>query len=226
MKTKIIPVIHYADDAQAMRNAEVAFEAGSDGVMVIHMEGTNHLLPPVAMAIKARWPDRLVGLNLLGVDPVIAVATSIAAGLDMTWTDDQLTHSARAPWNEAWRTSEAVTVGDGHTLFTGVAFKHQAHEPDPEVAAMKACQFGFVPTTSGSATGVAAEAGRVARLRDAIGGAAPLAIASGVTPENVHEYAPHLTHILVATGVSSSFHEFDPDRLRDLRVACDECGRP
>jgi len=35
----------------------------------------------------------------------------------------------------------------------------------------------------------------------------------------VHLYAPLLSHILVATGVSSSFHEFDPDLLRRLRGA-------
>lgn len=55
--------------------------------------------------------------------------------------------------------------------------------------------------------------------RAAIGNDAPLAIASGVTPDNVSAFLPHVSHILVSTGVSASFHEFDPARLRALVVA-------
>jgi predicted TIM-barrel enzyme len=106
-----------------------------------------------------------------------------------------------------------------HLVFAGVAFKHQRPEPNPELAARMADKFGFIASTSGSATGVAAEVDKIARLRTALGDA-PLAIASGVTPENVHEYAPHLSHILVATGVSESFHEFDYEKLYRLRSLC------
>jgi predicted TIM-barrel enzyme len=220
MRTMIVPVVHYADDEQALRNAARAFDAGCDGVLLIHMEGRNRLLPPIARVVKERWPDRLVGLNLLGAGAVEAIVAGLACGLDMTWTDEQLTHSGDAPWTEATEVVAMLRDHPGHVLLSGVAFKHQAHEPRPDVAARKAVELGFVPTTSGAATGVAAEASRVADLRAAIGPDAPLAIASGITPENVREYAPHLSHVLVATGVSSGFHELDPDRLSALREAC------
>ena len=220
MSVKIIPVIHYADDEQTLRNARIAFDAGCDGVFLIHMEGRDHLLPPVATAIKKRWNDRLVGVNFLRMDADEAVVESIRHGLDMTWTDEQVTHSAEQPWAEASRIRDSRASFPRHLVFVGVAFKHQRAEPHPDQAALRACEMGLVPTTSGPATGVAADAGRIEELRRAIGPDAPLAIASGVTPENVHEFAPHLTHILVATGVSRSFHEFDADRLRMLVDVC------
>ena len=219
MRPSIIPVIHYADDGQAMRNAARAFDAGCEGVFLIHMEGRNQLLPRVAQEIKDLWPDRLVGINHLGMDAADAVRLNIATGMDMTWTDEQPTHSDLTPWTEAGELADAKTADPSHLIFVGVAFKHQRREDDPVLAAGKAVAFGFIPTTSGSATGVAANDGAIARLRDGLGPDASLGIASGVTPDNVHLFSPHLSHILVATGVSSSFHEFDDDLLKRLRAA-------
>jgi predicted TIM-barrel enzyme len=220
MHCNVIPVIHYQDDEQAMRNAERVVDAGCDGVFLIHMDGENELLAPIACRIKARWTDRiLVGINYLGVDPAKAALANIANGLDMTWTDVQLTHSSAEPWTYAEMVQAALAKTPQHRLFTGVAFKHQRSEPQPELAARMADKFGFIATTSGAATGVAAEVAKIARLRAALGDA-PLAIASGVTPENVHEYGPYLSHILVATGVSESFYEFDYEKLYRLRSLC------
>ena len=199
--TVMIPVIHYADDAQAMRNAERAFEAGSDGVLLIHMEGRDELLPGVARAIKARWSDRLVGINGLSTDADAALARNVSDGLDMTWTDGQPTHSAYAPWTHADELSAMLAETPGHLLFVGVAFKHQQREPDPAAAARAAVERGMIPTTSGSTTGAPADLDKIAALREALGPDAPLGIASGVTPANAHLYAPYVSHVLVATGV-------------------------
>ena len=217
MTPKIIPVIHYASDEQAMRNAELAFNAESDGIFLIHMDGDNHLLPEIARKIKARWPSKLIGINFLGMDPISAVEFNISIGLDMTWTDRQLTYSSAVSWDVAEMVRDAMKAAPHHLLFAGVSFKHQPYEPNPEMAAIKAVEFGFIPTTSGSATGIAAEEDKISRIRSAIGSKAPLGIASGITPENVTEYAPFLSHILVATGISSSFFEFDEAKLIALK---------
>ena len=44
----------------------------------------------------------------------------------------------------------------------------------------------------------------------------PLGIASGITPENVSEYLDIADCFLVATGISTSFTELDPVRVRAL----------
>lgn len=208
-KIQVIPVIHYASVEQAMRNAERAFDAGCAGVFLIHMDGENKLLAPVARSIKACWKDKLVGINYLGAKPADAVASNIADGFDMTWTDVQLTHSGAAPWERAKRVREALLRSPGHQVYAGVAFKYQIAEPQPELSAKMAHEFGFIPTTSGSATSIAADVEKITNLRAALG-EGPLAIASGITPENVLSFAPSLTHILVSTGISSSFCQLPP----------------
>ena len=93
MRTNIIPVIHYEDDDQAIRNAARVQDAGCDGVLLIQMDGSNTRLVSVAQEIKAEWPDLLVGVNHLGLDPSRSLAVNLAADLDMTWTDVQPTHT-------------------------------------------------------------------------------------------------------------------------------------
>lgn len=233
MQTKVLPVIHYESDEQVLRNAQIAVDAGCAGVFLIHMDGEDQKLSladrdiqarkrlsPVTRDIKTRWPNLLVGINYLGMCPAEAVRINIEDGFDMTWTDAQLSHSRAAPWGLADRVRAAQVANVEHLVFAGVAFKHQRDESHPEHAAVRAHEFGFIPTTSGPATGVAAEVRKIASMRQALG-AAPLAIASGITPENVREFAPHLTHVLVATGVSSSFYEFDFEKLYQVRALCD-----
>lgn len=220
MKPAIIPVIHYASDAQALREAYIAFNAGNEGVLIIQMEGRDALIGPIAQKIKQRWPDRLIGTNYLTRNPLMAIQENLSLGLDMTWTDRQITHSSRMHIEEARDVSSILSHNKEHTLFVGVAFKHQVLEPDPVGAANRAIDLGMVPTTSGAATGSAPYIEHISRLREGIGEGYPLAVASGVTPDNAPVFAPYLSHILVATGVSRSFHEFDEDKLRALRLAC------
>lgn len=212
----ILPVIHYADDNQAMRNAERALEAGCDGVLLIDMTGRNTGLSFAARAVKRRWPAARAGVNWLGLDPWRALLGNRDAGLDWTWTDEQLTHTGGALALEACRVDRLLRTAQPHALFCAVAFKHQPGEPDAAGAALRALRHGFIPTTSGPATGVAADPSVIAGLREEIGPEAPLAIASGITPENAAAFLPHVTHVLVSTGVSASFYEFDPVRLRAL----------
>ena len=225
-RVSILPVIHFASGDQVMRNAAIAAETGCDGVFLIHMNGDNTSLALTGALVKERHPDLLVGTNHLGEHPAYGLTRNVRAGLDMTWTDDQLTHSDRSG-DDSVRLVQSRRPS-GHLMFTGVAFKHQKREDFPATAAKRAVEFGFIPTTSGSATGVPAEMGDLANLRAAIGNA-PLAVASGVDPRNFATHAEHVTHVLVATGISSSFYEFDASLLYDLvrrrdRLAADEAS--
>ena len=46
-------------------------------------------------------------------------------------------------------------------------------------------------------------------MKDGLG-QCPLAIASGITPDNVTDYLPYSYAYLVATGIGKSFDELDP----------------
>jgi predicted TIM-barrel enzyme len=47
-------------------------------------------------------------------------------------------------------------------------------------------------------------------------GDVPLAIASGITPENVGDYLEMADCFLVATGISKSWLAFDEERVREF----------
>jgi predicted TIM-barrel enzyme len=100
-------------------------------------------------------------------------------------------------------------------FFGGVAFKYQRRVEDLETAVRTATGFMDVVTTSGSGTGIAANREKIEAMKRALGGF-PLAIASGVTPENVGDYLDVADCFLVATGVSRSFTELDPKKLHSL----------
>jgi predicted TIM-barrel enzyme len=69
-----------------------------------------------------------------------------------------------------------------------------------------------VITTSGMATGSAPAVEKIRSMREAIG-KHPLAIASGMTPENVSQFMPYADAFLVATGISKSSYELDPAKV-------------
>jgi len=73
-----------------------------------------------------------------------------------------------------------------------------------------------VVTTSGVATGQAADVDKIATFRAAMGDT-PLALASGITPENAMDYED-IDCFMVATGINKqgNFYDIDPDRLAAL----------
>lgn len=209
---KILPVIHHVNSELSMSNAAIAFAAGSDGVFVISMDGNDAPLCDAARQIKEKWPDKFVGVNHLTMAPADSMRLNLAARLDGTWSDYAMirgkTFDERAAAVRDCRPQE-------HQFFASVAFKYQAKEQAPAEAALCALSLGFIPTTSGSATGKAARIEKLQEIRNGIGDGS-LAIASGITPENIETFAPFLTHILVATGVSLNFDTFCTDKMSAL----------
>lgn len=201
----IWPVIHVGDALIAVNNARIAHRCGADGVMLISMHGANHDVDQIAALIRYEVPHLKVGANYLGVPAAEALARSLHFKNDATWTDEQ----------------GVRLFGDlrEHQFFAGVAFKGQPREPDAGAAALLALSHGLIPTTSGTATGYPPNVSKLYAIRDRIGKGKPLAIASGVTPENVRDFTPYVTDILVATGISESFYQFDEAKLAALMRA-------
>ena len=72
-----------------------------------------------------------------------------------------------------------------------------------------------VVTTSGSATGAAADKGKIQAMKAAMRDFS-LAIASGITPENAVRYLKIVDCFPVATGIGKSWTELDPSRVKAL----------
>ena len=74
---------------------------------------------------------------------------------------------------------------------------------------------GFIPTTSGAVTVSAPDVSKIKVMGEFVG-RENLAVASGITPENISLFIPFCENFLVSTGISKSFYEFDLQRLKSL----------
>lgn len=209
-------VIHVEDESQALRNTHIAHAAGADGVFLI-----NHRIPASSLLtcythVKRLCPDLWIGLNCLDLSPP-EMLEILPNNIDGLWVDNAGIYEENAdPVATARHFAKLRSKRGQHGVyFGGVAFKYQGPTRDPARVAKLAVPFVDVVTTSGDGTGIAANVEKIRLMKKAIGDH-PLAIASGITPENVTRYMPYADCFLVATGVSDSHTELDPVRVRKL----------
>lgn len=215
-KTKVIlPVIHIKNGNLALKNAIIAKEAGADGIWIIdHNLKSNSDLSILANYIENEckfW----VGANYLGLGSNTAFEEAFKMDVRGVWTDN-------AGIEDDFVSEEADIVNELRLLakdsclyFGGVAFKYQ--KPIYDLATVTKVAKGYVDviTTSGSGTGIAADIDKIKTIYEAAEGH-PIAIASGITPENVEEYLPYVDAFLVSTGINKDFYNFDEERLKML----------
>lgn len=211
-------MVHVEEAGQALLCVQIARDAGADGVFLI-----SHVLPGDALIeiyAKAReeHPDWWIGLNLLGLWPTYAVEAA-PAGVSGLWTDDAQIDESMLGQPIASEIFDGLKQRDGRAIyFGGVAFKYQREVLDFEAAAAKAVPLMDVVTTTGPGTGKPADVAKVRRMRRAMGNA-PLALASGVTPQNVRRYMPYVDCFLVASSITDDNEVLIPDRVRELLAA-------
>ncbi|MEQ1567025.1 MAG: hypothetical protein ABMA64_15405 [Myxococcota bacterium] len=211
-----LPVLHLPFGLRgAMDSAAIAFDAGADGVFLIDQGMTDREVLALAPKLRAAHPGAWIGVNLLGWDPG---EVSRAGEFDGVWSDDAGV-DALDPEVAARAADRWLRARDGWPglYFGGTAFKTQRPIPPERWAEVgrAAAAFVDVVTTSGPGTGRAASIEKVRALHDAVGDR-PLALASGVTPDNVEPALPFVRGYLVATGIEAEFGRLDPVRTRVL----------
>jgi len=231
MGPAVFPVIHVVDEKQVMINIEVTTREGAQGVFLINHDFDVETFLPIIEAVRAQYPSLWLGVNFLAVTgkvafPILARLQQKGCNVDAYWADD-----ARIDENvvgaEQKEAIEIETIrrqcGWQGMYFGGTAFKKQ-RVVEPEMyaaAASEAMSYMDVVTTSGIATGEETDLDKVDVFRKAIN-TSPLAIASGLTPENIHRYAADIDAALVATGINypGDFYYIDPVRLRRFLKKC------
>lgn len=210
---RVFPVVHHRWASVTANQAELALSLGADGVFLIAHDDTDteHDLIVLANHVARAHPDRLVGVNFLNLTAVPALELAQAHGLRAVWVDDPgITSLGCSREGERFAAQASLWPME---VFASVAFKYQAPDPLPGLAAQLVTARGLLPTTSGSGTGHAPEVAKIRQMRAALQDDQRLAIASGMDPENIAQFLPFATDFLVATGVSLDAHHFDPVRL-------------
>ena len=221
----VTPVIYVLDTDQALRNLDIAVAAGCPGVFLINHDFPMEPFLPILRQVRAARPETWLGVNFLAQPgdiafPVLGNLARDGFRIDAYWADDACIDEFEKSQAIAERIAEArARSGWDGLYFGGVAFKKQ-RPVAPEhhaTAARLATGYMDVVTTSGIATGQEADLAKIEDFRAAIG-AAPLALASGITPENAARYCPLVDYFLVATGINHAddFYNIDPDRLDAL----------
>ncbi|KAJ9467344.1 Adenine phosphoribosyltransferase [Diplonema papillatum] len=219
----VLYVVHCRDARQAVEDSRKAVGCGIHGLLLINQVDGGLTLPlsaflAVIQEVRAALGDGVhIGANVLGV--TLREATPLLSGvarlLNSYWADDAgVDETGEVP-------APARPEGWPPLYFGGVAFKKQRPVPQEMLPAATrlARRSVDVITTSGPGTGVPAELSKVARMRRAAPGV-PLAVASGVTADNVAGFLPFVDCVIVATGVSESFHEVSVSRLSELCSVC------
>lgn len=230
--TAVLPVIHVRDYEQTNRNVGVAIDEGAGGVFLINHDFAVDRFLPIIRSLRAAYPEAWLGVNFLAVTgkqafPVLADLQNDGYVVDGYWADDARIDEQSSADDQP-EAAEILAIkeecGWGGLYFGGTAFKKQRIvEPSCfQTAAAIASRWMDVVTTSGVATGKEAGVDKVKTFREGVGDNA-LALASGITAENVACYAKHLDAILVATGinVAGDFYNIEQTRLRTLIAKTD-----
>jgi len=227
----IYPVVHINDPETATAQADIAFSAGADGVYLIdHSSNPSFAdLFDTFNLVKAAHRDGFVGINPLGAGDALASLRVVEAAYhqgqldfmpDGLWVD-----SAKAGVNiagfdrlNAFRQSHPELRGV--KLLGGVAFKYTSDYTEaPEAAAamaIEAAPYLDVITTSGEGTGQPPPVAKIKAMKER--SASKIAIASGISIDNVKDYQPYTDEVLVSTSVETEPYSgiFDPGKLRQL----------
>jgi hypothetical protein len=213
-KHTFLAVIHVNGGMQALRNAKIAEHEGADGIFLINHSIPYNSLMECYYEVRKQFPNLWIGLNCLDLGrTAVDFIPMQTAGL---WVDNAGINESIEPITEAQKFARTRKKSRWQGLyFGGVAFKYQEEIVDVVKAARLATPFVDVITTSGVGTGKAADIEKIRAMKEVIGDH-PLAIASGITPENVDKYMPYADCFLVATGISHSHAELNPIRVRAL----------
>lgn len=231
-KPQVTPVIHVQDEAQALRNLDVIDAAGCPGAFLINHDFGMEPFLPILKTVRAARPDLWLGVNFLAQPgniafPVLGQLAREGCKLDAYWADDARIDERHEEQTEAEEIARLRRDCGWQGLYLGgVAFKKQRPVADEALgdAAQTALPYMDVICTSGVATGHEAGLSKIETFRSAIGDK-PLALASGITPENAARYAPLVDLFLVATGINyeDDFYNIDPARL-DALLAVTQAG--
>ena len=220
---KIYPVVHVNTVETAVEQAAIALSAGADGVYLIHHGADNLALFRAFDRVVADHPTAYVGRNLLGSSTLQALvrlegaltASEIRRAPSGLWSDD--IRADRDPFAARARVIDSEVL-HGLRILGGIAFKYTStFTEDPAVARDETLALRDavdVVTTSGSGTGTPPTIEKLQAMREVAG--RPIAVASGISADNVDSYRSLIDEVLVASSLETSRYSgiFDLDALQ------------
>ncbi len=209
---------------QVLENLATAKDNGADGAFLINHGVLNHKeLLNIYSSVRQKkqyCPGEFwMGLNFLGLSAIEALEfiSSSENFIDGLWSDSVgLKIRSQTPTEELIKFYWLRKKKDWEGLFFGgVAFKGQEYIENPSMATHLVMPYVDVVTTSGPSTGYPPSIEKIKAMKGTLG-SKPLAIASGISSENVEQFLPYTKYFLVATSISSDFNNLDAAQVKSL----------
>jgi hypothetical protein len=165
-------------------------------------------------SVRKQFPDEWIGLNFLDIPLAQAdllEGYSHRGKPDALWFDSLPSTDLSLP---AWTRS-----------LGGIAFKYKNANPNDEELARQceqAIKYVDVATTSGDETGKPPTVEKLQKIKTLLRGETPLALASGVSKDNVVSFLPFVDIFLVASSITLCDPAFGgqeylvPEKVADL----------
>ena len=200
IRTELIPVIHMLNQNQVLTNVKTCIDCGIEKVFIINHVVTINELIDCAKRVKLEYPNLWVGINMLG--NTTKDSLSMNTGFDGLWCDGVVPSDYQRNFKGMF--------------FGGVAFKYQPQPKDLKEACEWAKLTTDVATTSGSATGKAADINKILAIRGYLY-SHPMAIASGVSVNNIEDYKGIVDYLLVASSITTFGEMIVKEKLKELK---------
>jgi hypothetical protein len=215
-----LPVVHPISKDLCLKAVETALDCHADGIFLVN-EGLDawellDLIPEIHHKFDSPW----IGVNLIGFEPETVLGLTSGLPVAGIWSDNAgiIESQSTQPAAERFLQARQDNAWEG-LFFGGVAMKYQrtVSEDNLAAASRKACSFMDVLTSSGAETGIAPSLDKVIRLREGAGSHA-LALASGISPENVSHFLHLVNAFLVASSIETEPNSgiFVPERVKLL----------
>lgn len=227
MSMEVYPVVHVQTVEQAVEQSQLALELGANGIYLINHGSQS----PVETLLEAynevtqQLPNSFVGINILHHETAFETFASIASLHKV----GAITRLPDAIWTDTAdkQKQELVQLRESHPELAairylgGVAFKYTERYTDDPVRAglevQRLSSYVDVVTTSGAGTGKAPSPEKIAVMKE-VAGSKPLAVASGISVENIADYTGLIDQLLVSSSVETRPYSgiFNPKSLEAL----------
>lgn len=208
------------------KDCEEAFNNGADAIVWETRDYKK--LDEALTAIKAKYPNKTFGVNLLGPDEKLMTYKETFElakkhNLQIAWTDFSAVDLIKEAPETSLHAIDALKPSDVFYV-SGIHMKYSTlidtHKPIQR-SAIQAMGWVDGIVITGPKTGVATDPTRAKDARSAIGDH-PLGAASGVSSENVKTILPYIDFVLVNSSIADKNHRVIGAKVKELRLAMDQ----
>lgn len=195
---------------RTLSQVKIAFNNGADGIFLIPAEvgiGSDDILECYYF-VREAFSDKFIGINFM-CDP-LKISSLIPPSLNAIWIDKGIGSTINYHILQKIRTDIIAIKLDRHEIlhFGGFFFKgnNQNFPKDNETLtklADESSKFMDVPTTSGLGTGMSMDINQLYKIHKSMNGK-PLAIASGITCDNILYYLPYINYFIIGSGIEKN----------------------